>query len=136
VERKLPKAVHIETEIQDLPILQARDKNTTQEEASGAFATLSTCNNGGVFAGSFVGESPWERHQGGDELVHVLKGETQLTILTLDGEGRDVLILKEGMLTVVPQSCWHRFHSETGVTVLSVTPQPTDHSIAEDPSIS
>ena len=76
--------------------------------------------------------SEWERHQGGDELVHILEGETELTILT-DAHSREVLTLKGGMLTVVPQGCWHRFNAPSGVTVLTVTPQPTDHSTAEDP---
>ncbi len=43
------------------------------------------------------------------------------------------MTLKAGMLTVVPQGCWHRFHAPHGVTLLTVTPQPTDHSTAEDP---
>jgi len=31
-------------------------------------------------------------------------------------------------MIVVPQGCWHRFHSKTGVRLMTVTPQPTDHS--------
>ena len=33
--------------------------------------------------------------------------------------------LSAGMLVVVPQGCWHRFASETGVKVMTVTPKPT-----------
>ena len=43
--------------------------------------------------------------------------------------------LTAGMLIVVPQGCWHRFQAPDGVTVLSATPQPTDHSIAENPRV-
>ncbi|MEX1036597.1 MAG: cupin domain-containing protein, partial [Sneathiella sp.] len=100
-------------------------------EAENTFANLAQFNNGAVFTGSFDGSSEWERHCNGDELVHVLKGETELTILS--GEGEDILTLKSGMLTVVPQGCWHRFYAPAGVTLLTVTPQPTDHSTAEDP---
>lgn len=39
----------------------------------------------------------------GDELVHVLAGQTRLTILGEQGE--DVLELEAGMLAVVPKSC-------------------------------
>ncbi len=88
-------------------------------------------NNGAVFTGSFDGISPWERHNGGDELVHILKGAARLTILSEGSE--DVLDLSGGMMTVVPQGCWHRFHAPDGVTVLTVTPQPTDHSDLNDP---
>ncbi len=101
-------------------------------EADAAFATLAETRNGGVFAGSFEGESPWERHVNGDELVHVLDGETRLTILT--GNDRTVLQMKAGMVTVVPQGCWHKFHAPAGVTVLTMTPQPTEHSTADDPT--
>ena len=60
----------------------------------------------------------------------MLAGETELTVLTDAGE--QVLHMQAGMLTVVPQGCWHRFQAPKGVTVLTATPQPTDHT-ADDP---
>ncbi len=128
----MPKAVNISDAIAALPVLRNRAPDTQGPEAEAAFATLAETQNGGVFAGSFDGESPWERHINGDELVHVLAGETRLTILT--GDGRTVLEMTAGMLTVVPQGCWHKFHAPTGVTVLTMTPQPTEHSTADDPT--
>lgn len=125
------KAVEIEAELAGLPVLRNRGPETTEDEAAAAFATLAAFGDGGIFAGSFEGESPWERHGKGDELVQILSGETRLTILT--DEGPQVLEMKAGMLTVVPQGCWHRFHAPAGVTVLTATPLPTDHSTAEDP---
>lgn len=127
----MPKAIDIEAALKGLAPLRNRSPETAPEDEEPAFATLEKFGNGAVFTGSFDGSSPWERHQGGDELVHILKGETQITILS--GESEDILTLKAGMLTVVPQGCWHRFQAPNGVTVLTVTPQPTDHSIAEDP---
>ncbi len=85
-----------------------------------------------LFAGSFQGESAWERHNNGDELVQVLEGETRLTILT--DSGPTELDMRGGMVTVVPQGCWHKFHAPTGVTVMTMTPQPTDRSTAKDPT--
>ena len=41
--------------------------------------------DGKIFAGSFSGESKWERHSQADELVQVLDGAATLTILTADG---------------------------------------------------
>ena len=125
------EAVHIESELARLPVLRGRKPDTPADEADKAFATLAEMGEGGVFAGSFEGESPWERHPKGDELVHVLAGETRLTLLTEDGPQE--LVMTSGMLTVVPQGTWHRFQAPDGVTVLTVTPQPTDHSTAEDP---
>jgi mannose-6-phosphate isomerase-like protein (cupin superfamily) len=119
------KAVSIEKELAGLPVLDGRTARTSGAEADAAFATLATFREGGVFAGSFAGESPWERHRTGDELVHVLKGATRLTMLTDRGE--EVLEMTAGMLTVVPKGCWHKFSAPNGVTVLTATPQPTDH---------
>ncbi len=131
-ERVMPKAVHVSDAIASLPVLRNRTPETQGPEADAAFAMLAETRDGGVFAGSFEGESAWERHVNGDELVHVLDGETRLTILT--GNGPTVLEMKAGMLTVVPQGCWHKFHARSGVTVLTMTPQPTDHSTADDPT--
>jgi quercetin dioxygenase-like cupin family protein len=124
-------AVDIEATLAGLPVLDARSPETSEEEAAAAFATLAAFRDGGIFAGSFAGESPWERHAKGDELVHILKGATTLTILMDDGPQE--LAMSAGMLTVVPQGRWHRFHAPDGVTVLSATPQPTEHSTADDP---
>lgn len=125
------KAVSIEKELAGLAVLDGRTAETSEAEAEAAFATLASFGEGGIFAGSFAGESPWERHTRGDELVHILKGATRLTILDANGT-ENVLELKAGMLTVVPRGCWHRFQAPDGVTVLTATPQPTDHS-ATDP---
>ncbi|MDJ0947614.1 MAG: cupin domain-containing protein [Alphaproteobacteria bacterium] len=124
------KAVDIQVELADRPMLKGRSE-ATEADAEAAFATLAPFREGGVFAGSFAGESPWERHPNGDELVQVLAGFTTLTIMT--DEGPKTLEMSAGMLTVVPQGLWHRFHAPEGVTVLTATPQPTDHSFADDP---
>ena len=125
------KAVDIEAELASRPVLDGRRPDTSPEEAAEAFATLAAFRDGGIFAGRFAGESPWERHRNGDELVHILSGSTKLTILT--EEGPQTLELTAGMLAVVPQGCWHRFQAPETVTVLTATPHPTDHSTAEDP---
>jgi mannose-6-phosphate isomerase-like protein (cupin superfamily) len=125
------KAVDIQGRLAGLPVLRGRGTDTPEEEVSEAFATLAKFGDGGIFAGSFAGESPWERHSKGDELVQILAGETTLTVLTDDGS--QILEMKAGMLTVVPRGCWHRFNAPGGVTVLTATPLPTDHSNADDP---
>lgn len=108
------KAVDIKAALTLLPV---RSPHTPDEEPAKAFATLADYCDGGVFAGSFDGYSEWERHRNGDELVHVLGGETTKTILTDDGSVE--LTLTAGMLTVVPQGLWHRFHAPDGVTLMT-----------------
>lgn len=63
--------------------------------------------------------------------MHILDGAATLTVMT-DGEPRS-FALTAGMLIVVPQGHWHRFDAPDGVTALSATPQPTDHTAAADP---
>lgn len=127
----MPKAIDIQAALAPLRVLHHRRPDMQGADTDGVFATLAETNLGGVFAGSFDGESAWERHRNGDELVQILAGETRLTIMAEDGPVE--LEMKAGMLTVVPQGCWHKFRSETGVTVLTMTPQPTDHSTADPP---
>lgn len=126
------KAANIEEALSKLTLLEGRTANTPEEQSDAAFATLAPFDTGGVFAGSFSGESPWERHTAGDELVHILKGETKLIILTDKGE--QILDLKGGMVTVVPRGHWHRFIAPNEVTVLTATPHPTDHSTNPNPN--
>ncbi|MBB3064967.1 cupin domain-containing protein [Limibacillus halophilus] len=128
------RAVHVKQALDELPVLKGRTPQTTASDADPSFATLATFGkNGGVFVGSFEGRSAWERHSLGDELVQVVAGSTRLTILA-DGQ-QQIFEMKAGMVTVVPQGCWHRFDAPEGVSVLTVTPQPTDHS-ADDPVLS
>ena len=125
------KAVDINAELAGRPALDGRGKDTPEAEAKAAFAILAPFRDGSIFAGSFSGESAWERHRKGDELVHILDGAATLTIMTDDGP--QSFTMTAGMLIVVPQGHWHRFHAPNRVTVLSATPQPTDHTAAEDP---
>ena len=125
------KAVDIKAELAGRPVLGERGKETTEAEAREAFAVFAPFRDGSIFAGSFSGESPWERHQKGDELVQILEGAKALTIMTESGP--QSFKLAAGMIIVVPQGHWHRFHAAERVTVLSATPQPTEHTQAEDP---
>ncbi len=127
------KAIDVTGEIARLQPLTGRNSQTTPEEEAAAFARLGALGDLEMFAGSFDGQSSWERHMKGDELVQVLAGETTLTILSDDGE--DVLTMSAGMLTVVPQGRWHRFHAPKGVSLMTATPLPTDHSDKDDPRL-
>jgi mannose-6-phosphate isomerase-like protein (cupin superfamily) len=125
------KAVDIKAELAGRPVLCGRTTDTPADDAKAAFAVLAPFRDGSIFAGSFSRETPWERHQKGDELVHILDGAATLTVMT-DG-GPQSFEMTAGMLVVVPRGHWHRFHAPDGVTVLSATPQPTDHTVAADP---
>lgn len=107
--------------------LADRTPRTTPEEAADAFAELAPYRNGAIYVGHYAGDSEWERHPHGDEIVMVIDGETTLILLDADQEHRNRL--GPGELLVVPQNVWHRFETPMGVKIWTVTPQPTDHRI-------
>lgn len=80
---------------------------------------------GGVAA--FKGRPPWELHGEGDELLFILAGESDLTVL--EGSGRSVHRLSAGHLAIVPRGHWHSNNAPDGVTMLWITPsEGNDHS--------
>jgi mannose-6-phosphate isomerase-like protein (cupin superfamily) len=85
---------------------------------------------GGV--GSFIGRPPWERHNGGDELLFILSGTTHLTLL--EPGGRTSRALGPGSLAVVPSGTWHSNDAPAGVTMLYLTPSQGNEHSWEDPS--
>lgn len=120
-------AISINDEFSKVKFLSDRTPSTTDEQSKDAFAMLSEYRDGGIFITHYAGFSEWERHPQGDEFVQIVEGETCLVLLSNDGEQRN--ILSQGQLLVVPQGVWHRFESPKGVKVLTITPQPTDHSV-------
>ena len=111
--------------------LEGRGAHTTEAQAQGSFARLTGFRDGALFAASFSGCSGWERHLKGDEIVQIVEGATRLEVI-VDDE-METHSLTAGMLLVVPRGCWHRFTSEHGVTVLTATPEPTEHLHVDDP---
>ena len=79
------KVVDIRAELAGRPVLRGRSVDTPADDAKAAFVVLAPFRDGSIFAGSFSGETPWERHQKGDELVHILEGAATLTVMTDNG---------------------------------------------------
>jgi mannose-6-phosphate isomerase-like protein (cupin superfamily) len=123
--------VHLHRDLEDLPMLKERYGHPTDEESKKSFVRLYDYRDGGIFAAHFSGNSGWERHPKGDEVVQILEGFTRVDIIVDDV--MQSLELSAGMLVVVPQGCWHRFETEAGVKVMTTTPHPTEHSHADDP---
>ncbi len=125
----------LKAELAKLTMLRGRTPQTTETErkGSGAFATLAPFRDGNIFSAKFAGDGAWERHPNGDELVQIVDGSATLHIMTEDGPKS--FALSAGMMVIVPQGTWHRFHAPEGVTVVTATPKPTGHLTAdvEDP---
>ena len=121
-----PDPISVTAAIETLTFLSDRTPSTDASQRSGAFRQLRAYRDGGIFVGHWAGRSEWERHLAGDELVMVIDGRTTMFFLGEDGEASTVL--SAGDLVVVPEGTWHRFETPEFVKLLSVTPQPTDHS--------
>ena len=80
---------------------------------------------------SFVGTPPWECHDTGDELLHVLEGQSELTVAR-DGEPT-TRVLTAGTVAVVPRGCWHRNHAPDGVTMIYMTPTEGNRHSWDEP---
>lgn len=126
--RAEPHPISIDGALSALTLLPNRTPMTSSQESKDAFALLSSYCEGGIYVGRWAGSSEWERHSAGEEIVMVLDG--QATIFFLADDGEQIVPIGAGELVVVPQGTWHRLEAPGGVKILSVTPQPTDHSTA------
>lgn len=82
-----------------------------------SLTTMDGCHLG---IARFSSHPRWERHQEGDELLHVLAGRMELTVLTADGPVESTLV--SGSVAVVPRGCWHSPRPVGEVTLLYVSP--------------
>ena len=98
--------------------------------AEGAFAEVSPIRDGAIYVGYYSGNSEWERHSAGDELVLVMEGTTTVVLRKESQEEQVQLAAQE--LVVVPAGVWHCFRNSRNLKVLTVTPQPTEHSLTPD----
>ena len=127
---KTLRAVSIQSAFNKLTYLPNRTMDTTDAESANAFSELFSYRDGGIFIGHYAGNSQWERHNNGDEIVVAIDGQTTLFLIIDDEECS--CELHAGEMIIVPANTWHRFESPKGLKVLTVTPQPTDH-IKESP---
>jgi mannose-6-phosphate isomerase-like protein (cupin superfamily) len=125
----------LKTEFAKLNLLRGRTPEMTEADrkGSGGFATLAPFRDGNIYSAKFSGDGAWERHPNGDELVQIVEGSATLHVMTDDGPKS--YPVSAGMMLIVPQGTWHRFHSPEGVGLLTATPKPTEHLTVdvEDP---
>ena len=115
----------LNAEFAKLKTLRGRTPETPEADREGAFARLAPYRDSAINVAKFSGEGPCERHINGDEIVQVVDGATTFHIMFEDGP--QSYTLKAGMVVVVPQGKWHRFEAPDGVSLMTTTPQPTEH---------
>jgi mannose-6-phosphate isomerase-like protein (cupin superfamily) len=121
----MPTILDLNAEFAKLKMLRGRTPETPEAEREGAFARLAPYRDSAINVAKFSGQGPWERHINGDEIVQVVDGTTTLHIMFEDGP--QSFALKAGMVVIVPQGNWHRFEAPDGVSLMTTTPQPTQH---------
>jgi len=86
------------------------------------------------FGAGVIGQrSPWERHPDGEELLHVLEGAVEVTLL-LDS-GPVSMQLVAGSIFVVPTGVWHSHTALAATIEFGATPGAIEHSTADDPRV-
>ena len=126
----MAQAYDLEEVLDTVPFLKGR---TPLTDTKGTFARVADYRDGGIFTGGFAGTSQWERHPNADEIVQILKGSVTLTLKS--GEKTESVDLKAGMIAIVPQNTWHQFYAPDGVTLMTTTPQPTEHIEDAEPPL-
>jgi mannose-6-phosphate isomerase-like protein (cupin superfamily) len=121
--------VDVRSEMAKLTMLRGRTPTMPAAARAGSAVRLADYRDGSIFASKFAGRGDWERHPEGEEIVQIVDGSAVLHLVT--EEGPQSVTLAAGTLAIVPQGAWHRFECPEGVTLLTVTPQPSEH-VRED----
>jgi quercetin dioxygenase-like cupin family protein len=113
-----------------LAAMEVIDLATVNEEPASPIGTFEfhDCTTG---VASFKGRPPWELHTEGDELLHILSGECELTVL--EPAGPVSRVLRRGDLAVIPQGRWHCNDAANEVRMLFITPTVGNDHSRDDP---
>jgi quercetin dioxygenase-like cupin family protein len=119
-----PSIIDVTAELAKLTMFRGRTPQSTMAERQGSAARLAPYRDGMLGISKFAGKGHWEAHPAGDELIYIIDGTATLEVVGEDG--RQSLALRAGMIAINRQGTWHRFSSTDGVTLLAVTPSPSE----------
>ena len=121
METRKPAIVDLNVEAPKLTTLLGPSPQTTLGKRRGRGTQLAPYRDGILFLGAAAGTGAghWETHPV-DEMVHILEGTRTLEIVCDDGPPKS-FELRAGMIAVVPQGAWHRFHSRDFGMLISAT---------------
>ena len=97
------------------------------------FWQMEKFNGGQSWLGQFSGQSPWEMHPDADELIYVLEGKVEMTILM--GSKKTRSTVSKGSVFIVPKGKWHRqtAKGKGKVKEFGATSGRSKYSYADDP---
>jgi mannose-6-phosphate isomerase-like protein (cupin superfamily) len=122
MESTPPSIIDLNAELAKLTMFRGRTPQSTMADRKGSAARLASYRDGALLTSKFAGTGHWETHPG-DELIHILDRTAFLDIVCDDGPPKS-FALRAGMMAVIPQGAWHRFHSSEGATLMTATPFP------------
>src|ERR1051325_9709465 len=127
--------INLKDEFAKLNMLRGRTPQTTaaEREENRALAHLMPYRDGTIFIAKFAGSGLWERHPKGDEIVQIFDRTTTLQ-LVCDSRS-EAFTLSAGAFVVIPQGSWHRFAAAEGVSLMTATPEPSEFTTVDDPSL-
>jgi mannose-6-phosphate isomerase-like protein (cupin superfamily) len=117
--------------LQGLPELRVTP-NATEADAMAAVHSFGSLNQCLLGVTRFSGLTPWEHHPDGDEVLYVVDGVVEVTVLTDDGSVSAAV--PAGSVFVVPRGLWHRQHARRSAALLFAT-GATEISWATDPRV-
>ena len=115
-----PSIIDLRRELATLTMVR-RTPEATAADRNGSVAELAPYRDGLLLAAKASGKDSWQRHLGGEEIIHVLDGTASLELAWDDGPPKSYP-LRAGTMGVIPQGAWRRLVSPEGVTHIAVTP--------------
>jgi mannose-6-phosphate isomerase-like protein (cupin superfamily) len=120
-------------EVEHVPRSDAADDGNGARGEPRPGAPHAVYRDSAIFIAKLAGSGVWERHPNGDEIVQIIDGTTKLHVA---GDGlSEAFTLTAGAFVIIPQGSWHRFESADGVSLMTATPQPSDFTTVDDPSL-
>lgn len=114
-----------------LPLIRVTP-DMSEKDGMEAITVLGHCNGSLMGLVRFSGQTSWERHPEGDELLHVISGATNITLLS--DEGSIHYLAKAGAAVLIPRGLWHSQRPDPEVTLMFVTPSAgSERSTEEHP---
>jgi mannose-6-phosphate isomerase-like protein (cupin superfamily) len=100
---------------------------TDAQTAMRCMRMIGSINGSAMGIVSFSGQTGWECHPGGDEMLCYLEGEAEISLITDDGDVRRTV--KKGDVVQIPTGLWHSQRTLTPVRLFFITPaHNTKHS--------
>ena len=120
----------IEELMRQLPVTEvsAGIDEATAQRCMQVLGSFNGCAMGLV---SFSGQTGWECHPGGDELLYYLEGEAELCLITEDGDVRRTV--KTGDVAQIPAGLWHSQRTLAPVRLFFITPVAGMKNASERP---